>query len=102
MITILEEKGILTCEDGVVKTLFSLSSKGWKYESFSKLLEDEHNEAELKRRKGNVDLVNAERIKSTYWLTFGLALAAFLISLALAIPKLIELVNSKNKKYEYF
>lgn len=41
-----------------------------------------------KERKDLLDLKNSERIFMTYWWTFGLAVAAFLISLSLLILRL--------------
>jgi phage anti-repressor protein len=45
---------------------------------------------DLDNQKLKIDLENAKRIFKTYWWTFGIAVAAFLISLSLLIFKIIE------------
>ena len=47
-----------------------------------------NEKCELEIKKLRLNIVNAERISKTYWWTFGIALAAFLISLVLLILKI--------------
>jgi|ERR1035437_2488747 hypothetical protein len=73
----------------------SHSDKVYLSEDASKLFMNEKAKKEkqfekdrLANDKLKVDLKNAKRISKTYWLTFGIAVAAFLISLVLLIIKL--------------
>jgi hypothetical protein len=43
--------------------------------------------ASLTKQKLNIDLKNAQRVYKTYWWTFGIALAGFIISLILLLFK---------------
>jgi hypothetical protein len=55
---------------------------------------DRQNEIDdLTYKKLRYDTTNSERIFKTYWLTFGLSIAAFVISLILLALKLIELTR---------
>lgn len=57
---------------------------------YEKQLEDETEMRRLADEKLKTDLINAERIKNSYWITFTIAIAAFAISLSLLILKLRE------------
>lgn len=61
-----------------------LTERGWQSESFT----EENAKIKLANKKLKIDIANAERINATYWWTFGIAVAAFLISLVLLILKL--------------
>lgn len=66
--------------------IYYLTERGRNFKSFA----DETQKALRKEQKEIVDLRNSERIFKTYWWTFGIAVAAFLISLCLLFLKLAE------------
>lgn len=45
------------------------------------------------RKKLALDVINSQRMKNTYWVTFGLAIASFVISTILLILKIKGLGN---------
>jgi hypothetical protein len=57
---------------------------------YAKQLEDETEIRKLADEKLKTDLINAERVKNTYWITFWIAIAAFAISLSLLVLKITE------------
>ena len=54
-------------------------------------IEKEFARQELSDKKSHIDFRNAQKVAKTYWLTFGMAVFALLISLVLLILKLIGL-----------
>jgi hypothetical protein len=58
---------------------------------------DRQNEIDdLTYKKLRYDTANSKRMFKTYWLTFGISIAAFVISLVLLVLKLIELAKQDN------
>ena len=58
---------------------------------------DRQNEIDdLTYKKLRYDTANSKRIFTTYWWTFGISIAAFVISMVLLVLKLIELERQEN------
>ena len=90
VLQILEEKEIIKCTDGHSRTQFLLLEKGRNYSSWDDLVRSEREASELKKKKENIDLKNAERIFKTYWFTFAMAAIGLVISIILLVLKLRE------------
>ena len=58
----------------------------------------EKERQELNDEKLKYDIKNSKRIFKTYWWTFGIAIAGFIIALGLGILKLIEVLNVSHLK----
>ena len=81
---ILVHKGILMPTDGINRDSLMLSDKGWDYNGFDKLIEEE------KRKKNLEDALitssinsnkSSTRVNNLFWLTFFVALFGVLIQL---------------------
>lgn len=61
-----------------------------KQGGYSALHKNETESKILQEKKMVLDIANAQRVYDSYWVTFGIAIAAFLISVILLVLKLKE------------
>jgi len=66
-----------------------IAMEGYKLMMEEKELTDKHDKSELELHKLKLDITNAKRVSKTYWWTFGMSALALLLSLVLAILKLL-------------
>lgn len=66
--------------------IYYLTERGRNFKSF----EEEAVKQFRKEQKEVIDLKNSKRIYTTYWFTFGTAIASFVIAIILLILKLKE------------
>ncbi len=78
------DKGIEIFENGGWLKHIELEKQKEKIESDRQQMSDQ---------KLKYDVKNARRIFKTYWWTFGVSIAAFIISVMLGIIKLLEVFN---------
>lgn len=90
VLTILEEKNILKCDDGYNRQIFYLMPDGWDYTTFDDLLLNEKAAKDKKTRKEDIDLSIAERVYKTYSSTRLMAIISCVVAVFLAILKLAE------------
>ena len=72
---------------------YYLTSKGRSFilrGGYAQQLRDETIMRKLADEKLKIDLLNAKRIKRTYWITFTLSILGFVIATTLAVLKLKE------------
>ena len=84
-----EELGMIRIDSG----LYSLTKKGLSFVSFEEIENKEKIEFERQKltdEKLKYDVKNSQRIFKTYWWTFTFSIIALIISLTLAILKLLE------------
>jgi hypothetical protein len=87
--TLNEELGMIRIDSG----LYSLTKKGLSFVSFEEIENKEKIEFERQKltdEKLKYDVKNSQRIFKTYWWTFTFSIIALIISLTLAILKLLE------------
>jgi predicted methyltransferase len=89
LVKTLKEFGIIRIDKG----LYSLTKKGLSFVSFEEIENKEKIEFERQKltdEKLKYDVKNSQRIFKTYWWTFTFSIIALIISLTLAILKLLE------------
>jgi hypothetical protein len=95
----LEEKNIIKATDGHNRQVFYLLPDGWNYTSYENLLESERLAKDLKAKKDNIDLANAERVYKSYPLTRALAwigaISGF-IAIVLQVLRLLKILPSEK------